>query len=521
MAKIITADKAAELISDGITLGVSGFGTWSTPDSILKAMTRRFRKCNSPKNLTIVSGVAPGDFADDGCGLSNIKDDGIIDTLYASHLVMSPPIGRAINENKIAAFSIPLGIYGRLMEAIASKSPGVISKVGLNTYADPRNTGCIINEKASKKERKIVDLVEVDGKEYLLYKSFPIDMCIISASYVDEYGNVSVQDEPVMGELYELAAAVHNNGGTVIVEAKEVVKGGSLKAKDIIIHKSMVDYIVRIDRSKLYNFNCREKYWPELTGDVSMPLDGLKPLKLDPKKVISRRAVLELKKDAVLNLGIGIPSNISSVVAEENLSDDITLSVETGVYGGVPMGGNMFGATTNPEALLRATDVFAFYDGGGLDMTVLGAAEIDYNGNVNVSKFAGKCVGPGGFVDISQNTHKVCFAFTFTAGQQDIRIENGRVRIVKDGSKIKFKKSVEQITFSGKYALQEEQEVLFITERAVFKLINGKLTLTEIAPGIDLQKDILDKMDYSPDISKKLKEMDLRLFLDSPMGLVL
>lgn len=516
MAKIISISDAVDLIHDGMTVGVSGFGAFASPDSVLEGISKKFREQNTPRGLTIVSGVAPGDFVEGGCGMSKICDDGIIDTLIASHLRMSPPIGRAVSENKIAAYTMPLGVYGQLMAAIGGKRPGILTHVGLHTYADPRQEGCRINDRAKEQGREIVQLVQVDGKNYLLYKSFHIDACILHASYADAAGNISLQDEPIRGELLELAAAVHNNGGTVIVEVKDIVKPGSLDPRNVLIHKSYVNYLVKAQGEN----NIALAYNPAMIGDIRVPTgDTVKPMPLSYKKVISRRAVMELKRDAMVNLGIGIPAGVANVANEEGLSDQLTLSLETGVYGGIPLDGPLFGASINPESISRSSDMFTTYDGGGLDMTVLGCAEIDPTGNVNVSKFSGRCVGPGGFVNISQNTPVVCFAFSFTSGKQDVTIEDGRLVIRQDGSGVKFKQSVEQITFSSQYARETNQTVLFITERAVFRLENGKLVLTEIAPGVDLETHILSKMEFRPEIAPDLKLMDERLFRPERMGL--
>ena len=350
MAKIISISEAVDLIHDGMTVGVSGFGAFASPDSILEGIGKKFRKQNTPKKLTIVSGVAPGDFVEDGCGMSKIKDDGIIDTLIASHLRMSPPIGRAVSENKIAAYTMPLGVYGQLMAAIGGKRPGILTHVGLYTYADPRQEGCKINDRAKEQGREIVELVKVDGKDYLFYKAFHIDACILHASYADELGNISLQDEPIRGELLELAAAVHNNGGTVIVEVKNIVKAGSLDPRQVLIHKSYVDYLVKTEKED----NIALAYSPSLIGDIRVPTEGsVKPLALSYKKVITRRAVMELQKGSLVNLGIGIPAGVANVANEEGLSEQVTLSLETGIYGGVPLDGPLFGASVNPDSYLR------------------------------------------------------------------------------------------------------------------------------------------------------------------------
>lgn len=515
MAKIITAAEAADLIKDGMTLGVSGFGAFASPDCIMEAMSRKFREQNTPRDLTIVSGVAPGDFVEDGCGLSKIKDDGIIKTLIASHLRMSPAIGRACSENKIAAFSMPLGVYGQLLSAIGSKRPGIITHVGLNTYADPRQDGCKMNELAKADGRDIVELINVSGKDYLFYKAFHIDACILHASYADTDGNISLQNEPVHGDLLELALAVHNNGGTVIVEVNSICEPGALDPRHVLIHKSCVDYIVKAEGEN----NIALEYHPEMVGDIRGLAGDVAPLPFTYKKVIARRAAMELKKGALVNLGIGIPASVANVANEEGLSRNVTLSLETGVFGGVPLDGPLFGAAVNPDSISRSADTFALYDGGGLDMTVLGCAEIDATGNVNVSKFSGRCVGPGGFVNISQNTPKICFAFAFNSGKCDIAIEDGKLVIRHDGKPGKFIPKCDHITFSSQFAQDTDQEVLFITERAVFSLVNRKMILTEIAPSVDLQKDILDNMGFMPEISPSLKLMDERLFRPEKMGL--
>ena len=348
MARIISAAEAVELMHDGMTLGVSGFGAFASPDTILDAMGESFRAKGTPRALTIVSGVAPGDFREDGCGLSKIKDEGIIDTLIASHLRMSPAIGRACSENRIAAYTMPLGLYGQLMAAIGGHRPGIITHVGLGTYADPRQEGCRINDRAKEQGREIVRLMQIDGKDYLFYKAFRIDACILHASYADEDGNISAQSEPIRSDLLELAAAVHNNGGTVIVEVNEIVKAGSLDPKQVLIHKSYVDYIVRAKKQD----NIALEYSPQLTGDIRMPDgQGVAPLPMGFKKVIARRAAMELQPGMLVNLGIGIPASVANVANEEGLSGKLTLSLETGVYGGVPLDGPLFGAAVNPDSI--------------------------------------------------------------------------------------------------------------------------------------------------------------------------
>ena len=516
MAKIISAAEAVELMHDGMTLGVSGFGAFASPDTILEAMGKSFREKGTPRALTIVSGVAPGDFMEDGCGMSKIKDEGIIDTLIASHLRMSPAVGRACSENRIAAYTMPLGVYGQLMAAIGGHRPGVITHVGLHTYADPRQEGCRINDRAKEQGREIVRLMQIDGKDYLFYKAFKIDACILHASLADEDGNISAQNEPLktLDRVFGVSCTqqrrhCHSRG-------ERGRQSGSLDPRHVLIHKSSVDYVVRADKQA----NIALGYFPQMIGDIRMPEgQGVPPMPLTGKKVIARRAAMELEPGMLVNLGIGIPASVANVANEEGISGQLTLSLETGVYGGVPLDGTLFGSAVNPDSISRSADMFVTYDGGGLDLTVLGCAEADPSGSVNVSKFGGRCVGPGGFVNISQNTPRVCFAFSFTSGRSDTRSRVGKLVIRRDGSGIKFRKQLEQVTFSSRYAQETHQQVMFITERAVFRVIDGRLTLTEIAPGVDLERDILGKMEFVPEIAPDLREMDARLFRPEKMGL--
>ncbi|MGE9994581.1 acyl CoA:acetate/3-ketoacid CoA transferase [Peptoniphilaceae bacterium SGI.137] len=516
MTKFITLKEAAALIPDGSTVGVSGFGSFSSPDSIFDSIHNRYIEEGSPKNLTIVSGVAPGNFDPEGSGLSKIKDPGLIGTLIACHLRMSPPIGRAISKNEIAGFSYPLGVYAQLLLALAANRPGVVTRLGLKTFVDPDNDGPAINEKAKAQNKIFVEKIHIGDEEFLLYKTFPIQYAVLRANYADANGNISVENEPVRGEIIELAMAVHNTGGVVIVEVQKIKGKNELDPRNVLLHNKLVDYVVVEDVQE----NIGLQYHPEFIGHIIEQVKTPSELMpLNARKIIARRAALELKKDDILNLGIGIPESVGAIVDEEEISNLITVSIETGVFGGIPNAGKLFGSSRGPESILRSLDTFAFYDGGGLDYTVLGAAIIDSYGNVNVSKFNGNASGPGGFIDISQNTPAVSFAFSFTAGKQDIRVEDGKLVIVQDGDIFKFKHDVEHVTFSGDYAISTKQKVLYITERCVFELKKSGLTLVEIAPGVDLEKHILSKMEFKPMIAKELKLMDSRIFKDTVMGL--
>lgn len=519
MSQFITANEAAKLINDGFITGIGGFGGCSSPDYILKAIAERYDAVNSPANITVVGGISPGDLTENGLGLSIIKAPGLIGGIYAGHVGMSPAIGRAVAANKIAGCCVPLGVYSQILKAIAAKNPGVISHVGLHTFADPRLDGCFMNKLAREKMPVPVELIKINNKEFLFYKSFKLDACIIRGTYADEAGNISLEHEPFFSEQQAMAAAVHNNGGIVIAQVLDIFKRGEIHPRKIHVQGHLVDYIVKSPPE--FHLQCYgdDNYRPELTGDIKIALKDLKSMSLNPRKICGRRAALELKANALINLGIGMPDSVASVANEEGIADKLTLSVETGIFGGVPVQGVAFGAVINPEAVYQIADNFDLYDGGVLDMAVLGAAEIDEAGNVNVSKFGSRCMGPGGFIDITQNTKKLCFVGTFTADGLKCDIIDGKIKILSEGRERKFKKRVEQITFSGKNAVKNNQEVIYITERAVFKLSKDGVILTEIAPDINLERDILANMDFKPEISENLKIMDERIFRDEKMGL--
>ena len=522
MAKFISVEEAVRLIPDGAHVGVGGFCGFGAPDSLLIEMGRQFEETGKPRGLSIITPASAGDGKEDGWGLSALRGEGQIKALYTSVVKLPPAINRAVNENRIAGYFLPLSLFGHLFRASAGGEPGVLTHVGLGTFCDPRLEGCLMNDLARESGVEIVRLMPIDGKEYLFYPTIPIDIALIRGTYADEEGNISTEKEAVRSEALELANAVHNHGGIVIVQVQEIVKKGSLDPRNVTIHKRSVDYVVVSKEGEHPHTYADPQYRPELVGETKVPLDSVPPMKMGLRKVVARRAAMELKKGALVNLGLGISDGISIIANEEGLSDQITLTIETGLMGGVPLTGVAMGAGVNPEALYRMPDTFDLYDGGGLDQAFLSGAEIDRFGNVNVSKFNGKVAGPGGFINIAQNAPKVCFSGIFTAGKdQDIRIEDGKVRIVKDGDIIKYVKDVQQVTFSGRYAVETGKEILFISERCVMKLTPDGLMVTEIAPGIDLEKDILEKMEFTPLVSPELKLMDERIFRDEPMGLIL
>ena len=519
MSKIITAAQAAAMVTDHCTLTTTGFNGFGCPEDLIMSLAQHYDETGHPQNVRLVKCTSQGDGK--GRGVSHLAaKPGFFRELIITHMGYDPGLRKIVQEEQCACFMLPLGNLMSLFRAISAGLPGAIATTGIGTFADPRNGGGKANRKAKDSGKEIVSLVELGGKECLFYPSFPIDVCFIRATYGDEAGNLSIRNEAMSVEQFEVAAAVHNSGGIVIAQVDKIVKKGTIPAKEVLIHGFMVDYIV--EGRPEYSMQSFETdlFRPEIAGLATTPSAGFGSLEMSTRKICCRRTAMELTPNSLINLGIGMPGGIGSVAEEENISDLFTLSMECGPLGGIPLGGIDFGAAVNPEAMYRMADILQLYDGGALDMAVLGFAEVDKFGNVNAHSFHGRTVGPGGFIDITQNVKKVCFMGTFTAGKgQDVVIENDGLTVRAQGEQKKFLNKVEAITFSGVEAARKGQEVLYITERAVFKLEKEGLTLIEIAKGADLQRDILDQMEFAPIVPENLKTMDPRLFRDGPMGL--
>ena len=519
--KVISAQQAADLIKDGATLAVGGFCGFGSPEELLIAIGDRFEQTGSPKNLTLFKGVSIGDKEKRGC--SRISREGLISKVICAHIGLEPPLQKLVEENKCLAYMLPLGTVTELLRAAASHRPGVITGCGLHTFADPRVEGSKANRLTVEKGEDIVTLLDIDGEECLFYRPVPIDVCVIRGSYADRHGNISLDREALQSDQFEAAAAAKNSGGIVIVQVEDILEE-DMPLCHVKLHHFMVDYVVKARPENHQQGYDSPAYRPELTGEIRRdPKNNrrvqVQSMTLNDRKVCGRRAAMELEKGAVINLGIGMPDAVSAVADEEKLTGQFTLSIESGVLGGVPLTGLGLGASAYPEAIYKMADILNIYNGGGLDMAVLGMAEVDAQGNVNVSKFGGRVTGPGGFVDISQHTKKVIFVGTFTAGGLRTSYDTGALRILQEGRSVKFRKQVEQISFSGRRALETGKEVLVVTERAVFRLTRQGLELIEIAPGMDLQRDILAHMEFVPPVSTELKIMDERIFRQEPMGL--
>jgi propionate CoA-transferase len=509
MAKIITAKEAAKLIPDGATVGVAGMGLSGWAEEVACAIRDNFRETGHPKDLYLKQGSAMGDWHERGATRLGEAGPGLVTRWSGAHVGSAFTLRDLAAANKIECHCLPQGVIVNLWREIAAGRPGLLTKVGLGTFVDPRVEGGKMN---SCTKEEVVKLVQWNGEEYLYYPSFKVDVALLRGTVADENGNISFKRESVINEGCAVAEAAHNCGGIVIVQVEYLAKAGTLDPKDVRIPGILVDYVVQATDQNACWQTEGVYYDPSFSGQIKKPISQITPLSLTERKVIARRCAMELKKGDVVNLGVGMAADVANVVSEEGHSADVIMTTESGQVGGVPAALPSFGSAYNAEATIEHGTMFDFIDGGGLDVTCLGLGEADEEGNINVSKFGPRLTGPGGFINITQATKKVVFCGTFM-GKAEYRIGDGKISIVKEGTIKKFLKHVEQITFSGKYA-KPEQEILYVTERCVFRLLNGKMTLIEIAPGVSLEKDILPGMDFKPEIAPDLKEMDSRIFTE-------
>jgi propionate CoA-transferase len=519
--KIVGAAEAARLIHDGDTVATSGFVGIGFAEGIALALEQRFLSTEaetgvgSPRALTLVYAAGQGDGKTRG--LNHFGHRGLVKRVVGGHWGLVPKLQELAVAGEIEAYNLPQGVISHMFRDIAAGKPGTLSRIGLGTFVDPRHGGGKVN---AATQQDLVRVMEIDGEEVLFYKAFPIQVGIIRATTADPDGNLTMEHEALTLESLAIAMAAHNSGGIVIAQVERIAERGSLHPRQVKVPGVLVDCVVVAERPEHHMQTFSTQYSAAFAGELRVPMSSFAPLALGARKVIARRAALELKRNAVVNLGIGMPEGVADVAAEEKVFELLTLTAEPGVIGGVPASGLNFGAAINTQAVIDQPSQFDFYDGGGLDVAILGLAQADAEGNLNVSKFGARLAGAGGFINISQSAREVVFVGTFTTGDLQVHISEGKVRIDSEGTCRKFVREVEHRTFSGARARERGQRVLYVTERCVFRLAEGGgLELIEIAPGIDLHRQILALMDFAPAISPSLKLMDAALFEAIPMNL--
>jgi propionate CoA-transferase len=512
MNKVIPVEDAIALIQDSDVVAVSGYGTNGVPEKLLAGLETRFLETNTPEDLTLIFAGGIGDGKDRG--LNRLGHERLLKRVIGGHYGLIPRIEKLARENRIEAYNFPEGVITHLYRNIAGGKRGALSQIGLETFVDPRLEGAKVNEAA---QEDLVELLTMNGREVLYFSIPPINVVLIRGTTADPGGNISSEKESLSLENLSLAMAARNSGGVVICQVERIAQLNSIDARAVRIPGFMIDCVV-VAEPEFHMQNYSEQYNPALSGEIRVPLENLPPMPLDEKKVVLRRAACELTPHAIVNLGVGLASSVGNIVNEEKFSDRIMLTADPGIYGGVPLAGYGFGAALNYNASIDHATQFDFIDGGGIDIACLGFAECDGLGNVNASRFSGRVSGCGGFINISQNSKKVIFVGTFTSGGLETRIESGKLKILKEGKYDKFVESVSQVTFAGKRAGREGRQVLYVTERCVFALQEEGLALIEIAPGVDLERDILNLLPFTP-IMHDPKPMASELFQEAVMGL--
>ena len=511
MSKLIGVGEAVGLVRDGSTVLVGGSGAGhALPQRFIDELAAEYTTTGRPRGLTTVRIVGIGDFADRG--FSQLALPGLMRRTIGSNIGNEPRLGELVEANELESYSFPQGVLSQLMREIAAGRPGLVTQVGLGTYVDPRQTG---GKQNAMTNEDLVEVVTLRGREWLLFHAFPIDVAVIRGTTADEDGNLTMEGEAIQGEMLAMAMAARNSGGIVIAQVRQLARRGSLPMRDVKVPAALIDYVY-VDPEQWQTYITRDS--PYYAGQVRKPVTDEPPLPLDVRKIIARRSLLEFRPGAICNLGFGISQLIGRVAWEEGITDQLVLTVEQGIFGGVPVAGNEGGAGFNYQAMIDQPYMFDFYDGGGLDVASLSFAEVDAAGNVNVHAFEGRVRGPGGFPNISARTKKINFVGTLTAQGLELEIRDG-VRVVHEGSLSKFVPAVREITFSARLARERGQEVRYVTDRAVFGLDAEGLVLLEVAPGIDVERDVLGRMGFRPRVADELRTTDSRVYAAGAMGL--
>ncbi len=514
MAIVLSADEVVQKIPDGATILVNPLPS----EEVYPAFRRAFATSGHPRALTVVWAAGLGPFSDERRGMNHFAETGMVRRIIAGHVGLNYLISKLIVEEQIEAYNLPQGVLCQLYREIASGRPGLITRTGLGTFVDPRLEGGKLNARTRSCE-DLVKVITIEGEEFLFYPSFRVDVGIIRGSAADPFGNISGDDEALLMENLEVAMATKNSGGIVIAQVLEL-SDKPFPAHHVHVPGIFVDYVVKASSRKTHPHTLFTDYDTSFNGTEHVPVSTLaKPLPFGTEKIISRRAALELREGMNVNLGIGVSMGVAGVAFEEGLLDKIVLNTEVGVIGGLPEGGKNFGPAKCPRAFISQAAMFDFYDGGGLDLTCVGMAQADKNGNVNVSKIGNRIIGSGGFINITQAAKKCVFCGEFTAGGLTVGVDNGKLVIQNEGKIPKFVESVDQITFSGNNARKRGRPTLYVTERCVFELVPEGLKLAEVAPGIDIQRDIISRMKFKPIVPDQVPLMDPDIFQDAPFGL--
>jgi propionate CoA-transferase len=509
--QVVSFEEAVSLIHDGDTLLIGGSGGGhAVPEKLIASLEARFLENAAPRELTLLHPVGIGDMASQGVG--RLAHPALLKRIVTGALVNTPAIQTMAQADTVEAYTLPQGALSQLMREMAAGRPGLVSHVGLNTFVDPRFDG---GRQSPSAKEDLVELIELAGKEWLFYKPFHVDVAFLRGTTADLNGNISMEHEAVFGEMLSMAQATRRSGGVVILQVARLAQVGTLPPKDVKIPGMLVDLVV-VDPEQKQTY--LTDYSPAYAGQLRVPLDEIPALPFDARKVIARRAAMELFPQAVCNLGAGVSTGIANVAAEEGFLDQIVLTNEQGLIGGAPASGVDAGAAMNYDTMIDQPYQFDFYDGGGLDLAFLSFAQVDHSGSVNVSRFGNRVIGIGGFQNIAQNAKVVIFSGTFTAGGLKVHWEKEQTIIQQEGRFPKFVDQLEQVSYNGRFTEKNGQKAVFITERAVFERADAGLMLTEIAPGLNIERDILAQMDFRPQISDQLKLMDSRLFRPEPMG---